>query len=65
MTANDGAPERERLLLNAELDASIREHTASTSYGDRLLAEGETIVALRDEGTLVEYRPDGSQRMLE
>jgi hypothetical protein len=52
--------EAERLVANADLDASIQMQAQSVSFGDRLAAEGVTTVALDDEGALVEYRPDGS-----
>jgi ParD-like antitoxin of type II bacterial toxin-antitoxin system len=50
----------ERLVANADLDASIQMQGQSMSFGERLAAEGVTTVALDDEGALVEYRPDGS-----
>jgi hypothetical protein len=50
----------ERLVANADLDASIQMQAQSMSFGERLAAEGVTTVALDDEGALVEYRPDGS-----
>jgi hypothetical protein len=52
--------EAERLVANADLDASIQTRAQSVSFGERLAAEGVTTVALDDEGVLVEYRPDGS-----
>jgi hypothetical protein len=52
--------EAERLVANADLDASIQIQALLTSFGERLPAEGMTTVALDDEGALVEYRPDGS-----
>jgi len=52
--------EAERLVANADLDASIQVQAQSMSFGDRLAAEGVTTVALDDEGALVEHRPDGS-----
>jgi hypothetical protein len=50
----------ERLVANADLDASIQMQAQSVSFGERLAAEGVTTVALDNEGALVEYRPDGS-----
>ena len=50
----------ERLVVNAELDASIQSRAGSLSFGDALAAEGMTTVALDEDGALVEYRPDGS-----
>jgi hypothetical protein len=52
--------EAERLVANADLDASIQMQAQSVSFGERLAAEGVTTVALDDDGALVEYRPDGS-----
>ena len=54
----------ERVVANAELDASIQAQAESMSFGDRLAAEGVTTVALDDDGSLVEFRPDGSRRVL-
>ena len=50
----------ERIVANADLDASIQMQAQSMSFGERLAAEGVTTVALDDEGALVEHRPDGS-----
>jgi ParD-like antitoxin of type II bacterial toxin-antitoxin system len=54
----------ERLVANADLDASIQMQAQSMSFGEQLAAEGVTTVALDDEGALVEYRPDGSSVVL-
>ena len=54
----------ERLVVNAELDASIQSRAGSLSFGDALAAEGMTTVALDEDGALVEYRPDGSTTVL-
>jgi len=54
----------ERLVVNAELDASIQSRAGSLSFGDALAAEGMTTVALDEDGALVEYRPDGSATVL-
>jgi hypothetical protein len=56
--------EGERLVANADLDASIQMQAQLTSFGERPDAEGETTVALDDEGALVKYRPDGSRVVL-
>jgi ParD-like antitoxin of type II bacterial toxin-antitoxin system len=56
--------ETERLVANADVDASIQMQAQSVSFGERLAAEGVTTVALDDEGALVEYRPDGSRVVL-
>jgi ParD-like antitoxin of type II bacterial toxin-antitoxin system len=50
----------ERLVANAELDVTIQLQGEAISFGERLAAEGVTTVALADDGTLVEHRPDGS-----
>jgi uncharacterized protein (DUF2252 family) len=56
--------ESERLVANAELDVAIQKQAGTISFGERLAAEGVTTVALADDGTLVEYRPDGSEEAL-
>ncbi|HXA34456.1 MAG TPA: hypothetical protein VNV87_19555 [Acidimicrobiales bacterium] len=56
--------EAERLVANADLDASIQMQAQSWSFGEHLATEGVTTVALDDEGALVEYRPDGSRLVL-
>ena len=56
--------EAERLVANAELDATFQARGGSLSFGGVLAAEGVTTVALDDDGTLVEYRPDGSRMVL-
>src|SRR5579862_4460226 len=47
--------EAERLVANAELDASIQAEAEHTSFGDRLAGEGVTTVALDEDGALIEY----------
>jgi hypothetical protein len=54
----------EGLVFNAEISASIEESLARTNYGDVLAAGGITMVALDDDGALVEYWPDGSSSMM-
>jgi ParD-like antitoxin of type II bacterial toxin-antitoxin system len=56
--------ESERIVANAELDASIQAQAESVSFGEHLAGEGVTTVALDDDGALVEYRPDGSRTVL-
>jgi hypothetical protein len=56
--------ESERLVANAELDVAIQTRAESISFGARLAAEGLTTVALADDGTLIEHRPDGSEEIL-
>jgi hypothetical protein len=54
----------EGLVFNAEISAAIEEGLARTNYGDVLGAGGVTLVALDDEGRLVEYGPDGSSSVI-
>ena len=51
-------------VFNAEIDAAIAEHLASANYGEVLARQGVTTVALDDQGRLVEYRPDGTSKVL-
>jgi hypothetical protein len=55
-----GLVESERLVANAELDVEIQRRAEAISFGAQLAAEGVTTVALADDGTLLEHRPDGS-----
>jgi hypothetical protein len=50
----------EGLVFNAEISAAIEESLARTKYGDVLAARGITMVAMNDEGQIVEYWPDGT-----
>lgn len=54
----------ERVVVNAELDATVNEVAQEISFGERLAAEGVTTVALDDGGRLVEHRPDGTSGVL-
>jgi hypothetical protein len=54
----------ERLVANVELDVAIQNRADSASFGDRLAAEGVTTVALAEDGTLVEHRPDGPRTVI-
>jgi hypothetical protein len=49
---------------NAELDTAIRRRAASISFGDQLATEGVVTVALAEDGSMVEYRPDGSSTII-
>jgi hypothetical protein len=51
----------ERLAANIELDVAIRERAVNTSFGVSQLATGLKVVALDDEGAIVEFHPDGSR----
>lgn len=44
----------------ADIDAAIREHALTTSYGERLALEGVATVALDEDGNLLRHNPDGS-----
>jgi hypothetical protein len=54
----------ERLVANAEIDATIEVLADRASFGTELAAEGVTTVALDETGALVEYRPDGTTTVL-
>lgn len=54
----------ERLVANAELDVAIQTRADATSFGEHLAAEGVTTVALAEDGTLVEFRTDGSRTVI-
>ncbi|MEE4025329.1 hypothetical protein V1Y59_19750 [Gordonia sp. PKS22-38] len=51
--------------FNAEMRARISESLADADYRGTLAARGVTTVALDDEGRVVEYRPDGTTRVVE
>lgn len=55
----------ERLVVNAELDASIDVRAAATPLGVASTRQGRTTVALDEQGRLVEYRPDGTSTVLD
>jgi hypothetical protein len=61
---DDLTPE-EGVVFNAEISAAIEERLARTDYGGVLGAGGITMVALDDDGELVEYWPDGSSSVLD
>lgn len=54
----------ERVVATAEQDVRIQEQAQAADFGAYLAAEGVTTVALDDKGRLVEYRPDGTQKVL-
>lgn len=54
----------EEVVFNAELTAAIEERLADANYGAALSARGLTLVALDDDGELVEYRPDGGSSVI-
>jgi hypothetical protein len=64
LALTDLTPE-ERLVTNAETDATVAERLRTVHYGDVLSAEGVATVALDDEGRLVRYDPDGTTTPLD
>lgn len=54
----------EEVVFNAELTAAVEERLADANYGATLSARGLTLVALNDDGELVEYRPDGGSSVI-
>jgi hypothetical protein len=56
--------DEEGVVFNAEISAAIEENLAATDYGDVLAGRGITMVALNDDGEMVEYWPDGSSSVL-
>lgn len=55
----------ERVVFNAELDASISEAARTIRFGEVLAARGVTTVALDEHGRLMRYHPDGTTSPLE
>ena len=60
----DDLTSEEGVVFNAEISAAIEESLAGTNYGDVLSARGITLVALDDDGELIEYWPDGSSSVI-
>ena len=60
----DDLTSQEGAVFNAEISAAIEESLAGTNYGDVLSARGITLVALNDDGELIEYWPDGSSSVM-
>jgi hypothetical protein len=54
----------EGVVFNAEISAAIEESLARVDYGDVLAARGITMVAMNDDGQIVEYWPDGSSAVI-
>lgn len=54
----------EGVVFNAEISSAIEENLARTDYGDALASRGITMVALDDDGQIVEYWPDGSSAVV-
>ncbi len=55
----------ERVVFNAELDASISEAARTVRFGEVLAARGVTTVALDEHGRLTRYHPDGATSPLD
>lgn len=56
--------DEEGVVFNAEISAAIEEGLATTNYGDVLAGRGITMVALDDDGEIVEYWPDGTSSVV-
>jgi hypothetical protein len=56
--------DEEGVVFNAEISAAIEESLATTNYGDLLARRGITMVALDDDGEIVEYWPDGTSSVV-
>jgi hypothetical protein len=54
----------EGVVFNAEISAAIEESLGRTNYGNVLAARGITMVALNDDGQIVEYWPDGTSAVI-
>lgn len=54
----------EAVVFNGEISAAIEESLARTDYGAELSARGITLVALDDDGEMVEYPPDGGTAVI-
>ncbi len=54
----------EEVVFNAEITAAIEESLTRANYGDVLSDRGLTLVALDDEGEIVEYRSDGGSSVI-
>lgn len=61
----DALDEPESRAYNAELKVAIREKLGEIDFGAVLAERGIVTVALDDEGRMVEYHPDGTERIIE
>ncbi|CAM3127689.1 TA system antitoxin ParD family protein [Tsukamurella hominis] len=61
----DALDEAESRAFNAELKVGIRESLAEIDFGAVLAERGIVTVALDDDGRMVEYHPDGTERLIE
>ena len=48
-----------------DITKAIGENLSHTDYGAMLVERGITTAAIGDDGSIVEYRPDGSTRYLD
>jgi ParD-like antitoxin of type II bacterial toxin-antitoxin system len=60
----DDLTSEEGVVFNAEISAAIEESLTRIDYGDALSARGITLVALNDDGEIIEYWPDGSSSLM-
>jgi hypothetical protein len=56
---------QERVVFDAEIDASLSEAARVVRFGEVLASRGVTTVALNDDGLLTRYHPDGTTTVLE
>lgn len=56
---------QERVVFDAELDASISEAARTVRFGEVLAGRGVTTVALDEHGQLTRYHPDGTTSPIE
>jgi hypothetical protein len=54
----------EGVVFNAEVTAAIEESLNRADYGEVLSARGLTLVALNDDGEIIEYRPGGDASVI-
>lgn len=54
----------ERTVAHASIDARIAERAAAQRFGPAARKAGRVTVSIDDDGTLVEFAPDGSRRAL-
>jgi hypothetical protein len=56
---------QERVVVDAELDASVSAAARTIRFGEVLAARGVTTVALDESGRLTRYHPDGTTSPVE
>jgi ParD-like antitoxin of type II bacterial toxin-antitoxin system len=54
----------EGVVFNAEISVAVEESLGRADYGDTLAARGIRMVALNDDGQIVEYWPDGTSAVV-